>query len=323
MRIRIVSPAAPGVTTGNRVTAARWSLHLRGLGHGVRITPAYARGPCDLLIALHAHKSAASVERFAARHPDRPIVVALTGTDVYGDVRQDATAMATLCRAQRIVALQPLATAELPDDLRDRVHVIYQSVHCPASKPAPRQDAFEACVVGHLREVKDPFLAARAMRLMPPNSRVCVTHVGAALDGDMEAAARRETRENRRYEWVGPRSRSRTLQVIARARVLLLTSWMEGGANVVSEAVVCGTPVLSTHIGGSIGLLGEDYPGYFPVGDAESLARLLTSAETEPAFLDGLASRCRAVAPLFDPQHERASWKSLLASLPACGPRAT
>lgn len=323
MRIRIVSPAAPGVTTGNRVTATRWSRLLRDLGHDVRVTPAYARGPCDLLIALHAEKSAASVARFAARHPDRPIVVALTGTDVYGDMRGDATAMATLRRARRIIALQPLALAELPDELRDRVDIIYQSVRVPAVKPPPRQDVFEACVVGHLREVKDPFLAARAMRVMPPDSRVCVTHVGAALGGTMEAAARRETRENPRYEWVGPLSRSRTLQAIARARVLLLTSRMEGGANVVSEAVVCGTPVLSTHIGGSIGLLGEDYPGYFPVGDAQAMACLLTRAETEPAFLDGLKSRCRAVAPLFDPQRERASWKSLLANLPSSRPRST
>lgn len=323
MRIRIVSPATPGVTTGNRVTATRWSRHLRALGHEVRITAAYARGPCELLIALHAGKSAASVARYATNHPDRPIVVALTGTDVYGDVHHDPTAIATLRRASRIVALQPLATVELPPELRDRVHVIYQSVRGPRMSPASRADAFEACVVGHLREVKDPFLAARAMRVVPSDSRVCVIHVGAPLDKQLEAAARRETHENPRYEWIGPLSRSRTLQAIARARVLVLTSRMEGGANVVSEAAVCGTPVLSTHIAGSIGLLGEDYPGYFPVGNAKALAHLLSRAESDPAYLDELTSRCRAVAPSFDPSRERAAWKSLLASLPAFGPRST
>jgi hypothetical protein len=131
MLIRIITPVLPGVTTGNRVTAQRWAKHLRTLGHDVRIERAYHRGPCDLLVALHAHKSAASIERFAAVHPNRPIVVALTGTDVYGDLHGDGGALPSLHAAWRIVALQPLAAKKLPEALRERVR--NTKLRCPAS----------------------------------------------------------------------------------------------------------------------------------------------------------------------------------------------
>jgi len=315
MRIRIVSPAATGIMTGNRVTAARWSRVLRSLGHEVRVTPTFARGACDVLVALHAAKSALAVDRFTARHPHRPIVVALTGTDVYGDFRRQAEALDCIRRAWRIVALQPLVAAELPGPLRRRVHVIHQSAHPPRRRPRPREQVFEVCVVGHLREVKDPLLAARAVALLAAASRIHVTHIGGVLDADLAARARRESRCNPRYEWVGAMSRARTLSAIARARLLVLTSRLEGGANVVSEAVVWGTPVISTRIAGSIGLLGEDYPGFFPVGDAASLAELLRRAETDADFLDRLSRRCASVAPRFDPSRERDAWRRLLDGL--------
>ena len=97
--------------------------------------------------------------------------------------------------------------------------------------------------------------------------------------------------------------------------MLVLCSPSEGGANVVSEALACGVPVLSTRIDGSVGLLGDDYPGYFEVGDESGLARLLRRAETNDAFLAELRSRCDALAPLFTRQAERRAWQELLLEL--------
>ncbi len=305
----------PGVTTGNRVTAQRWAKHLRTLGHDVRIERAYHRGPGDLLVALHAAKSAGSIERFAAVHPNRPIVVALTGTDVYGDLHGDGGALPSLEAAWRIVALQPLAAKKLPEALRERVRVIHQSVPRPKRLPKPKQDLFEVCVIGHLREVKDPFRTAEAVRLMPSESRVRVVHVGAALDPAMERRARHETETNERYEWLGPLPRSKAIRVLSRCRLMALSSKMEGGANVISESVVCGVPVVSSRIAGSIGLLGEDYPGYFAVGDTAALALLFQRAERDPSFLDLLRTQCAALAPLLDPKRERAAWSQLLEEL--------
>jgi len=268
-----------------------------------------------LLVALHARKSAASIERFAVVHPDRPIVVALTGTDVYGDLDGDGVALRSLQAAWRIVALQPLAANELPEALRDRVRVIHQSVSRPVRLPKPRRNVFEVCVIGHLREVKDPFRAAEAVRLLPAESRVQVVHVGAPLDSAMQRRALHETATNDRYEWLGALSPSKAMRVLARCRVMALTSKMEGGANVVSESVVCGVPVVSSYIAGSIGLLGADYPGYFSVGDTQALAWVLQRAERDPSFLDLLRTRCENIASLFDSVRERAGWADLLEAL--------
>ena len=315
MLIRLITPTLPGVTTGNRVTSQRWAKHLRALGHDVRIERAYHRGACDLLVALHARKSAGSIERFGSLHPERPIVVALTGTDVYGDLHSDGVALQSLKAARRIVALQQLAGSELPELLRDRVRVIHQSVSRPARLPRPRRDVFEVCVIGHLREVKDPFRTAEAVRLLPDESRVRVVHVGAALDSEMEQRALRETETNERYEWLGPLPRAKAMRVLSRCRLMVLTSKMEGGANVISESVVCGVPVVSSRIPGSIGLLGEEYPGYFEPGNTGALALLLQRAERDPSFLELLCSKCEDLASLFDPERERAAWAKLLDEL--------
>jgi glycosyltransferase involved in cell wall biosynthesis len=87
---------------------------------------------------------------------------------------------------------------------------------------------------------------------------------------------------------------------------------MEGGANALGEAIVSGLPVLASKIPGSIGILGDDYPGYFAVGDTEHLARLMLQCERDPRFLAEITSRCSAVIPLFDPDRERAAWVRLL-----------
>jgi glycosyltransferase involved in cell wall biosynthesis len=87
---------------------------------------------------------------------------------------------------------------------------------------------------------------------------------------------------------------------------------MEGGAHVVMEAVCRGTPVLASCIPGNVGLLGADYRGYFPPGDAGALATLLERVRDEPAMLADLTAQCAARAPLFDPARERATLRDVL-----------
>jgi glycosyltransferase involved in cell wall biosynthesis len=170
-------------------------------------------------------------------------------------------------------------------------------------------------VLAHLRAVKDPLLTARAARLLPSGSRVRVAHAGAALDAALERLARAEQEANPRYRWLGDLSRRRALGLLARSRLLSLTSCLEGGANVISEAVACSVPVVSSRIAGSIGILKRDYPGFFPVGDARALAALLERAERDRAFYRALRSRCAALRPLVRPERERRSWKRLLEEL--------
>ena len=297
------------------MTALRWARILRELGHRVVIAEQYQGERCDLLVALHARRSHTSIARFRDEQPELPLILALTGTDLYGDIHTDASAQESLEIADRLIVLQPAGIEELPEHLRNRVWVIYQSVTAPPGKFFPKKNVFEVCVLGHLRPVKDPFQTAMAVRQLPPSSRIQVVHVGGALTDDMKTEADAEASTNPRYRWLGELPRWRALRVLARSRLLVLTSQMEGGANAVSEAIACSVPVISSRISGSIGLLGEDYPGYFPVGDTRALTDLLMRVEMEAAFYDTLKTRCEQLKPIVDPERERQSWKQLLQDL--------
>ena len=315
MKIAVVSEMRPGVETGNRVTAWRWARLLRELGHRVVVQAEYDGRRADMLVALHARKSLPSVERFRREQPGKPVIVALTGTDLYGDIRTSARARHALAAADRLVLLQPRGLQSLPASVRAKARVIHQSARRPRGRFTPRKSTFEIVVLGHLRPVKDPFRTAAAARLRPDSSRLRVLHVGAALTASAAAAARREQATNPRYRWLGPLPRWRALRVLARARALVLSSEMEGGANVVSEALACSVPILSSRIAGSIGVLGLDHPGYFEVGDTVGLAALLARAEEDPAFLADLRRRGRSRAAMVSVARERTSWRRLLAEL--------
>ena len=315
LRILVVTPAPPRARSGNRVTALRWARRLRELGHRVTVDQEYRGGLPDVLVALHARRSHPSIARFARERPGRPLIVTLTGTDLYRDLGRSRRARRSLDLAWRLVLLQPLGIDALPARHRGKARVIPQSATATAGRVSPRRARFDTCVLAHLRAVKDPLLAARAARLLPESSSVRVLHLGAALEEGMAARARAEERRNARYRWLGEGPHGAALRLLRRCRLLLVTSRLEGGANVVSEALACGVPILSTRIPGSIGILGRDYPGYFPVGDARALADLLRRAETDRAFYRGLKRRCGKLRGLVAPARERERWRRLLAEI--------
>lgn len=315
MRILIVTPAPRGSRRGNRITADRYARLLRALGHHVDVAEAYRDQPCDLLVALHARKSHAAVKRLHARRPGVPIVVVLTGTDLYRDLPKSRVAHESLRLASRLVLLQGDGIRFLPADVRHKARPILQSCQTPAVRPRPLHDVFEVTVIGHLRAVKDPFRTAMAARRLPRDSRIRVVQLGAALSPAMEHRARAEQHRNPRYRWLGDVPRSKAMRLLARSRLTVVSSKLEGGPNVVSEALAVGTPVLASRISGVIGMLGDDYPGYFDVGDTATLATLLVRAERDAAFYERLRAWCAQLAPLVEPERERAAWEALLAEL--------
>ncbi|HKS51778.1 MAG TPA: selenoneine biosynthesis selenosugar synthase SenB [Pseudonocardiaceae bacterium] len=319
MRICLVTPAPAHSYHGNRVTAVRWADILRGQGHEVAVAQDYHDQPADLLVALHARRSAESLRRFRARHADAPVVLALTGTDLYPELTEADQSVLQL--ADRLVVLQRLGVRQLPAELRARARVVYQSAPPLPSAPPPSHDHFDVVLLAHLRPVKDPLLAAAAARLLPAGSRVRIRHAGTVIDRELGERAARENRDNPGYRWVGELPRSEALRLLAGSRLLLLTSRHEGGANTISEALAAGVPVLSTRIPGTVGILGADYPGYFPVGDPARLAQLLVHAETDEDWYQKLHHQCTALRTLVAPERERESWQQLLAEL--APPRST
>src|SRR6516162_7715625 len=119
-KICLVTPAPAGSRQGNRVTALRWAGILRNLGCRVVIRQEYQGERCDLLVALHALRSFPSINRYRILYPNGPLVLALTGTDLYGFIHTDARARKALKLATRLVILQPLGVNQVPQGLRDK-----------------------------------------------------------------------------------------------------------------------------------------------------------------------------------------------------------
>lgn len=254
------------------------------------------------MIALHARRSASSVQAWSAQHPGKPLILVLTGTDLYRDIHSDANAQQALALATHLVVLQEDGLAALPAQFRAKARVIFQSA--PRLKPAIKStQRFKAVMVGHLRDEKDPLTFIQAAKLCA--GAASFDQIGDGLDGALADAARRAAAQVPGYRWLGGLPRAQTRQHIKRAHVLVNSSLMEGGAHVILEAVQSGTPVLASRISGNVGMLGADYAGYFDVGDAAGLAALVKRCTTAPDFLAGLQTQCALRAELFEPAVEK------------------
>lgn len=316
MNITVLTPAAARSRSGNRVTAVRWARVLRELGHRVRIDAGQAPPPGDVLIAIHAYRSAEAVARHRERQPRSPLIVLLAGTDVYRfqHTHPQAT-LASMAAADRLVGLHDLVAADIPAHFASKLCIIRQSASPLAGERRPAQRRFAVCVVGHLRAEKDPLRTAIAARALPAVSRIRIEHLGKARDEFWLEAARTEMRNNPRYVWRGEVAPGEVRRCFARSHAMVISSLMEGGANVVSEAIVAGLPVIASAIPGNVGLLGAGHPAYFPPGDEAALASLLARAESQAGFLDAIRRHMDMLAPRFTPERERAAWAALLADI--------
>ncbi len=313
-RIEIVTPAPPGSLHGNRVTAKRWQGFLRRLGYRVPITESWSRKDADLLITLHAYRSHASIHAFKLAYPHRPLILILTGTDLYRDMANHPEVHKSMALADALVVLQTEALRIIPARWRHKATVIHQSVS-QIPKLQKLKGQFSVSVIGHLRPEKDPFCIVRALPHIPSNSQIRIQHLGMAMNLEMEKTALQATKQYGRYIWHGMVSHQTTLKILARSHMMVISSRMEGGAHVVSEAIAAGVPVLASKIAGNCGLLGKDYLGYFPVGNEKALTRLLLRAETDQLFYKKLQEQVKKLQKLVQPSHERSSLEKLVTRL--------
>jgi len=327
MKITIATPKRPSSGSGNDVTSTRWAKRLTEIGHevtlamvieGQDVTVDVAIGS-DVLVALHAKRCGSAVAASRDHAPERPVIVGLAGTDLYSDIpANNLVARASIDTADRLVVLQEAAIGRLAavsSSLADKAHVVFQSVDPPIPARRESQDHFVVLVLAHLRDVKDPLLAAEAARLVPQDSRIRVVHGGHASNDEWHSRATSENASNPRYEWLGELDNDSAKTQLSQASVLACTSLLEGGANVVSEAIALGVPVVGTDIDGNSGLLGSGYPGLVPVGDAPALARWLLRLENEPEVLSDLTGRIRDRRVITDPATERDGWQAVLDGL--------
>lgn len=317
MTILLITPGSSVRHSGNRCTASQWADLLKKQGHEVivcyDIPETFPVIHTDLLIAMHGAKCHDVIARYRTVEPSGKVLLALTGTDIY-PVPSEAT-NESMAWADGLIALQEKALEKIPQAFHAKTTVVIQSVQKKMERPARKDEAFEVCVVGHFRDVKNPLLTAKASRLLPPESRLRIRHAGGILESKYGTLVAQEQRENPRYQWLGELSSESVVELLVSCDLMVLTSHSEGGARVIGEAMVHGTPVLSTRIDGVVGLLGDSYPGFFPDDDATALAALLWMSESEPAFYASLQDATSSLAYRFAPEAEALALSEAIAKL--------
>lgn len=313
--VLIISPALAEANNGNWQTAWRWSRML-GPHFCTTIASRWQGEGADVMLALHARKSAPAALAWAQVKGADKLAVVLTGTDLYRDIHSDPSAQHALRLAGQLVVLQERGPDALPQALRHKACVIFQS--------APRRATLtktplhvRALMVGHLRDEKDPLTYLRAAARLTLRPDIYLDHIGEALEPALGQAARLTVGRCPHYRWLGGLPHAQTRSRIQRAHVLVHPSKMEGGAHVILEAVQSGTPVLASRIDGNVGMLGPHYAGYFALGDDAALAELLQRCQDDADFLPLLRQQCEARSFLFEPQREQALLRQLVSQMAA------
>lgn len=308
LHILIVTPAEPNSKAGNRATAERWRNLLEELGHCVSIITRYDGEAADIMIALHTWRSHQAITQFRARHPAVPLIGVLTGTDVYSpQFFNEPATDESMALSDVLIGLHRTVAEDIPERFRAKVRIVLQSAEKPIQANSPATDTFDCCVIGHLRDEKDSLRAALAARHLPADSRIRIVQAGKPHNEAWRSMAKQEAQVNPRFQWLEEVDQAAVQALMTTSRVMVISSRMEGGANVVSEACRAGLPILASDIPGNRGLLGDSYPGYFPVEDDQALASLLLRAERDAEFLSELQSKVTRLAGDFIPAAEQAA----------------
>ena len=312
MKFLILFPDNKKAVTGNLCSALQYQIILQDLGHRVELANRYIKQDAEVLIAINADKNNSDIRKFNSDNPQSKIILILSGTDIYPE--PSAKAIDSMEVGNVLVVLQSHGIDQVPPLYRNKSTIIYQSIEKLSvdSESSKSDSEFRVVLISNIRSVKDPLIASRACRLISPASKLKITHVGYCLDEELGSKLTQENKSNIRYEWVGGLSKLEAMTILSESHVLLITSQHEGAGRVVGEAIQLGVPIISTNNLGVTGILGDDYEGYYPVGDAKALSDILTKAEEDKEFLAQLNVHCQNRSSLFDIEEEKKNWEKLI-----------
>lgn len=313
MKVCVASPYPLTELKGNTVTTERIVELLCAGGIEARGSYLFDGDTAEVLIALHAVKGAQAVFDYREKFPEGRVIILITGTDLYESLPAGSeVGHRALREADRIVVVQKAAIERLPEEVRGKTVVIPASLDSIEIKAEPASPPFAISVVGHPRPVKRPFLTIEAVAKHPEWADVEVWQIGEALDEGSFQEGQEWVKRDFRYRWFGGMVREEALRLCAKSSLTINSSILEGGANAVMEAMTMGVPVLASRIEGNVGILGEDYPGYFEEGELDEALEAIVDGRVDLRVWVELAT---ARLPLFSPETESSSWLELLANL--------
>lgn len=296
---------------GNTVTAMRIVSILLESDIDAAVLCKDEKAVCaDFLIALHARKSARFIDNFLALNSAGKVIVYLTGTDLYSDIPSGCE----ICEksmelADALVVSQEASLASVPEKFRAKAVVVHKSIQLPeilVDDVAAESDLFT--VIGHLRAVKQPFMAVESLQLLGDSVRLRLALLGKEVDSDSGGLSRKWQAQDPRFQWLGGLEYLEALHWIRRSVATINTSLAEGGANSVGESIVLGVPVLASRVEGNVGMLGDDYAGYFSAESKQELADLMLRVIHDSDFLEKLREQVRVRAEKFLRENEKQDW---------------
>ena len=292
---------------------------LRAAGHRIRVLESpgspHQHLDLDVWIGLHAERSAASLELALAASPKVRAITVLTGTDLHREGGLSSLALKQLERSDRLVVLSPGGLELLPEELRSRTCTIPQ---VPGDlQPAPlREGTPTLAMLSHLRPVKDPLVVLEALGHLSESAPLRIVHAGEPLDPALASRCEQTSAEDPRYSYLGRLPREQALATLKSSHGLLLPSRSEGGASVLSEALLLGRAVIASDAPGITAFLPKTYGGIFPVGSASDLAALLERFAAQPPWRLELAEQCVAMGTQLRSVEEAKAWQDLVTGRP-------
>ncbi len=241
------------------MSAAPWLLAAAMLRHVRRIRR--AGFDFDLIDAYYLYPDGVAAAALA-RILGKPLLLTAFGSDV-SQIPAYALPRRALLWAARQAPLMTVVCQALKDELvclgvpASRMRVILHGVDLQLFQPPADRAALRDSLgmtgptlmsVGHLIDRKGHDIAIRAMPDLPAHALLIVG------DGPREAALRRLAGElglGGRVRFLGHVDQARLPALMGAADVLVNCSDREGIANVLIEAMACGTPVAATAVWGS------------------------------------------------------------------------
>jgi glycosyltransferase involved in cell wall biosynthesis len=197
------------------------------------------------------------------------------------------------------------------------------SAFADAPRPQPASACVDVAYAGVLRPGKGVHLLIAAFaQAAPPTATLFI--VGEPQNAEYAAqlvAQAQALQIAERVRFVGKVSQRELAAYFARARVAALPSFSEGLPRVVLEAMLTGTPVIGTRVGGIPELIRDGETGWLiPPDDVPALADALRRVYDHAEY-DEVASGARRFAlDFFSPQRYVEGYRALIAAAAAHRP---